>query len=925
MRTDIFSSIVLSGWVVLAMAGCTREATDIPVEEAQIAFSAAATWQNEEATRTEYSGVFNTVSGNTYERIDWVPGTDRIRIYCNQASVAGSQAKFSDYTVTAPVTAASEKSVAQITPVAANSLRWGSGMHYFYALYPAPGTAWKYDGAQVVSSTDASISGSGNNATITGTVPAAQVVKWNESQKEYEPDMNYAYMYAAASTDAWTPVSLSFKPLVTSLQFTIKAADANVAGKTLSGFRLKSASTNLNGPFSAALTPTACTITDTGTGSGDARKEVHVVIAQGDQKQLSQSDYFKVTLFTLAATTLNNLSIELSFTDGTIRKLELKARNTSTNAYEYITVAPCRKAYINSLSVPDNALEYVLGSLNNVSIGYDGGSGNIATGFTSCMTNGNTSRAVPYTVEYNYDGSWVNNPPAWLSVSGLNTNGNTSGQTITASISTRAELTNDSHHTELASSSRARGTASAPFDLSRYNVAGRTWSDAKNDQSTNQNTANCYVVGGSGYYKFPLVYGNGIKNGGTNQSAYRGHDGTDWRTSSAPYLGYFRDHSDSDITQPYINVAYTGLSADLIWTDEPGLIRNVSAAGAGSSAYISFEVPQEYITQGNALLAVKKGNVIVWSWHIWVTDADLTQCKQGPVCTHTGSQYYIAPQNVGWCDGHANNRSYQQRTCQIRVTQTVTGYSRTATITQTAGTETNAARKGNCPYYQWGRKDPLKASDGQPVNSWASSAKTYYGTQYAQIDSESTIGGAIQNPTTHYSPAGSAQWYEDNWCSTDWLNLWSSTLNATGYGSSGAYGDNWPLRGNDSAKTKTVYDPSPVGFRVPSIDVWCELGPGNSPWSTYGRLYDNKLFFPAAGQRAASDGGVGYIGYKGFYWAANAYESGGSSGEYCGYCLYFNEPYYDSSGYLNDYVYTWNPTYSAQRFANGFPVRPVKE
>ena len=37
--------------------------------------------------------------------------------------------------------------------------------------------------------------------------------------------------------------------------------------------------------------------------------------------------------------------------------------------------------------------------------------------------------------------------------------------------------------------------------------------------SHSRNTANCYVVNASGTYTFPLVYGNGIKNGAPNAPA----------------------------------------------------------------------------------------------------------------------------------------------------------------------------------------------------------------------------------------------------------------------------------------------------------------------------------------------------------------------------------------------------------------------
>ncbi len=38
--------------------------------------------------------------------------------------------------------------------------------------------------------------------------------------------------------------------------------------------------------------------------------------------------------------------------------------------------------------------------------------------------------------------------------------------------------------------------------------------------TTAMNTANCYIINAPGRYSLPLVYGNAIKNGATNSSAY---------------------------------------------------------------------------------------------------------------------------------------------------------------------------------------------------------------------------------------------------------------------------------------------------------------------------------------------------------------------------------------------------------------------
>ena len=67
-----------------------------------------------------------------------------------------------------------------------------------------------------------------------------------------------------------------------------------------------------------------------------------------------------------------------------------------------------------------------------------------------------------------------------------------------------------------------------------------------------ENTANCYLVNAPGIYSLPLVYGNGIKNGGSNTSAYN--------------KSHFKNHRNAEITDPYIYnnscLLYTSDAAD---------------------------------------------------------------------------------------------------------------------------------------------------------------------------------------------------------------------------------------------------------------------------------------------------------------------------------------------------------------------------
>ena len=94
-------------------------------------------------TKTSYSDTDENGqtlgSSSQRERIDWAAG-DRIRIYSPQALREESTDHWADYSVTDVTAAANAVSRAAISPVS-KGLAWGSGKHYFYGMYPSPGSA----------------------------------------------------------------------------------------------------------------------------------------------------------------------------------------------------------------------------------------------------------------------------------------------------------------------------------------------------------------------------------------------------------------------------------------------------------------------------------------------------------------------------------------------------------------------------------------------------------------------------------------------------------------------------------------------------------------------------------------------------------------------------------------------------------------
>ena len=470
-----------------------------------------------------------------------------------------------------------------------------------------------------------------------------------------------------------------------------------------------------------------------------------------------------------------------------------------------------------------------------------------------------TKVPVAWTAEFSIDEgkNWTTSKPAWLT----QFTDTHAGSTTPASFDARITATDKTTY----SAPRAALQAATPvnnFDLSMTR--------------TQRNTANCYLVNASGTYTLPLVYGNAIKNGGPNTAAYTS------TKSGTNILTGFVNHLGDAISEPYIydNPGCTPADACLVWQDAEGLVQNVSLTADKQN--ISFEVPKATIRQGNAIVAVRDASgMIMWSWHIWVTDYRLGSDLRA-VTNFQSVRYYFMPVNLGWCDGDTTDHA--GRNIWVKLTQAETGLSKVFTLDQLAQTIIGF---GNNPYYQWGRKDPMlpgvyqaNGTSTADKGCYTESDKPEYAFNTTSMNS-SLINEYIQNPHCYNANSGMDGVY---------YNLWSA--------------DNTLTTVNDERVVKTVYDPSPVGYCIPpsaaftgflyngsSIINSNGIGYGTQINSTcqssaeYSAdrgfyFYCNKMngegvfdpnggtiFFPASGFRYSS-GGLGLYGMYGRYWTA---------------------------------------------------------
>ena len=177
---------------------------------------------------------------------------------------------------------------------------------------------------------------------------------------------------------------------------------------------------------------------------------------------------------------------------------------------------------------------------------------------------------------------------------------------------------------------------------------------------------------------------------------------------------------------------------------------------------------------------------------------------------------------------------------------------------------------GTNTFYQWGRKDPFKGT----------------GTVTFDGSTPATIADNIKNPATFYNVSSKPS-------NTAYYNMWDAQQTGTDEIA--------------TATVKTVYDPSPAGFCVPTGNLYYYMKNGSGV--SFGWDDTNKgrnltsvtpnVFFPASGYRNGSGGGLNSVGSYGYSWSASAF---GSNTSYARY-LFFSPTSWNFSNYNRSYGY----------------------
>ena len=274
-----------------------------------------------------------------------------------------------------------------------------------------------------------------------------------------------------------------------------------------------------------------------------------------------------------------------------------------------------------------------------------------------------------------------------------------------------------------------------------------------------------------------------------------------------------------------------GLSAEVVWYTEDNVTKLESNP-------LKVEIVKNSLKViagdklSNALVSIKFGDNVLWSYHVWTSDVNLSEMAQ-------------SVDGAIWMDRNIGALSKDDQMKALGL------------------------------YFQWGRKEPIVVNSDDSKNN------------YAEEKNGVSVVKAVQNPDLFF--AGDNE--DANWCNADPIidELWSP-------------------------ETKSIFDPSPEGYKVPANDnaQWDQAIYNMEPQENEFFTFYNKAVYPVSPGYIYGRYGM-YDGCEGSYWSSSV------APENMVYVLLFYsfEDMGDWKPYLNNT--------SLMGRSNGYLVRSIKE
>lgn len=351
-----------------------------PLSGNEIRFGATAHFKNgnSSTTRTEYGDIEKDENGNGFIEVRWSNG-DRIDIAC--PSTAGTNC--AEYVVSGfdhgtdkdgnNQSGAQNSTATTLTKTGDTGLQWGSSEddYTFYSVYPSLNTI-KSHLQGVMPDAELNNLGVSKEGTLAGYLAQIQdaapasvdnALKKPTTQKDdktgevktgyvIKPNMDFAYMVAKTPNVGYgNDVNLSFKSIVTALEFQIFAPDVvgETAGDiTVTGFALSDPNNgDICGPFSYDYNTEKYATPDKGAASGHSLVQMNILGTEGEGVTIKKGQFVDVTFFLLPRAdeqTYKTLDLTVFYKVGISSQVKTATLNRA--------IAPRTKTYIKNIKLP---------------------------------------------------------------------------------------------------------------------------------------------------------------------------------------------------------------------------------------------------------------------------------------------------------------------------------------------------------------------------------------------------------------------------------------------------------------------------------------------------------------------------------------------------------------------------------------------
>lgn len=309
--------------------------------------------------------------------------------------------------------------------------------------------------------------------------------------------------------------------------------------------------------------------------------------------------------------------------------------------------------------------------------------------------------------------------------------------------------------------------------------------------------------------------------------------------------------------QPVQSSSFPALTAEVVWEQTCKEGNNTNSITEGSHGFVIEGAPVVIgsntlrvqtapgSASGNALVAIKKGDKVLWTYHIWVkniNDSSANSALSDLPISVGGSTYYMLDRNLGAAYGAVTDAANAYMTYGL--------------------------------LYQWGRKDPLPIT-ALPAYSQGATVLFNSGERRAAC-----VQDMLDNPLERIQESGSNRSTLPQNAAN--LRLWGAPA---GYGTTSAS----VLTSQTEGFAKSVYDPCPEGYMVPQAYYYSGLSIartaryGFGAWLGYDEV--NSAYFALPGYVASTVESVEAgstkttrAGSYGWLWCSNPYGSGGWAG-----------------------------------------------